>query len=65
MRGKSKISAKLRRRQKNVVDEQSQKMKEKLDQERQVKVAGGQKAHMESNKKSNFDPLARFAKKAT
>lgn len=43
MRGRNKISAKLRRKQKNVVDEQTVKLKEKLikDKEtRSLKLAG-------------------------
>ena len=45
MRGKNKISAKLRRRQKNVIDEQTQKLKEKLIKDRETRLlakAGGE-----------------------
>lgn len=45
MRGKNKISAKLRRKQKNVIDEQTQKLKEKLIKEREARMlakAGGE-----------------------
>ena len=45
MRGKNKISAKLRRRQKNVIDEQTQKLKEKLIKDREARLlanAGGE-----------------------
>ena len=47
MRGKNKISAKLRRKQKNVIDEQTQKLKEKLIKEKEARLlakAGGEAA---------------------
>jgi hypothetical protein len=38
MRGKNKISAKLRRKQKNVIDEQTVKLKEKLVKEKEARA---------------------------
>jgi hypothetical protein len=38
MRGKNKISAKLRRKQKNVVDEQTEKLKEQLIKQKEARA---------------------------
>lgn len=38
MRGKNKIASRLRRKQKNVIDEQTQKLKEKLIKEKEANV---------------------------
>lgn len=67
MRGKNKIAAKLRRKQKNVIDSQTEKLKEKLKEdrdkqnsERKAKVDG-----IETNESSSasYDPLKRFDRK--
>jgi len=66
-RGRNKISAKLRRKQKNVVDAQTVKLKEKLTQERDEKA--NQKALAETGKPlrkslaEEYGVLARFVKK--
>ena len=66
-RGRNKISAKLRRKQKNVVDAQTVKLKEKLTQERDEKA--NQKALVETGKPlrkslaEEYGVLARFVKK--
>ena len=64
MRGRNKITAKLRRKQKNVIDEQLVKLKEKqqeereaLEKSRQVKANGGV-----SVSDQNTGALSRFSK---
>ena len=60
-RGRNKISAKLRRRQKNVVDAQTVKLKEKLAKEREER---DQKKSGELEKqKDSLGVLARFIRK--
>ena len=71
-RGRNKISAKLRRKQKNVVDAQSIKLKEaqKAEQEKRRSAAaaaagaGGTGAAGSDTKKSNLGALQRFAAKS-
>ena len=62
-RGRNKISAKLRRKQKNVVDAQSVKLKEKLQKDRDVRDA--QKVGFVPRKTlaQEYGVLARFVKK--
>ena len=57
-RGKNKISSKLRRKQKNVIDAQMLKLKDK--QEKDSKQEGGTAETDEPGKK---DALSRFSKK--
>jgi hypothetical protein len=62
-RGRNKISAKLRRKQKNVVDAQTVKLREKLakeKEERENKQNGGSGG---GAKKDDFGVLSRFLKK--
>jgi hypothetical protein len=62
MRGKNKISAKLRRKQKNVVDAQSIKLREKLRQQKDEREKSKSKAEQGTShtKEGSYDPLARF-----
>lgn len=68
-RGRNKISAKLKRRQKNVVDAQTVKLKQALDAQKEERQAqfnakrdpnGAAEAE---GVKNAYDPLARFGKK--
>ena len=67
MRGRNKISAKLRRKQKNVVDAATVKMREKLEQEkkdREKARPGADHAALEKKEKDGgFRALKRFAPK--
>jgi hypothetical protein len=62
MRGKNKIGKKLRRKQKNVVDAQSVKLRDmqKTQREARESVKSGEAA---ANTKESLGALARFAKK--
>ena len=62
-RGRNKISAKLRRKQKNVVDAQSVKLKEKLQKERDVRDAEKVGFVPRKTVAQEYGVLARFFKK--
>ena len=64
MRGKNKISAKLKRKQKNVVDAQSLKLRERLQKQQEERQAQT-KAHKDKlagivEAEPAYDPLQRF-----
>lgn len=63
-RGRNKISAKLRRKQKNVVDAQSVKLKEKLQQQKQEREdqSNGKEGEKKAAKKGVISALDRFSK---
>lgn len=63
MRGKNKIGKKLRRKQKNVVDAQSVKLKDmqKTQRDQRESLKSGEAA---ANSKESLGALSRFAKKA-
>lgn len=61
MRGRNKISAKLRRKQKNVIDAQSVKMREKLNESRERR--DGDDRSETQKIREEFGALSRFAKK--
>ncbi len=67
MRGKNKISAKLRRKQKNVIDAANVKMREKLDQEREerekTRQGADQKKLAAKDKNGGLSALKRFNQK--
>lgn len=63
MRGRNKISAKLRRKQKNVVDAQSIKLKEKLQQEKDEREKA--KTPVPTGRVNKHSALQRFFKKGT
>ncbi len=62
MRGKNKISKKLRRKQKNVVDAQVLKLKEMQKAQRDERLSAKTGVAAENSKES-LGALARFAKK--
>ena len=68
-RGRNKISAKLKRKQKNVVDSQTVKLRETLDAQKEARqtqfdAKRNPKAAAETEAAKNaYDPLARFGKK--
>lgn len=62
MRGRSKISKKLQKKQKNVIDESTEKLKEKLAAEKLEKL--NKKEPVLEKAAPAFDPLSRFAKKS-
>ena len=67
MRGRNKISAKLRRKQKNVIDLQSIKLREKLGSKNEggnaaTSAPSDEKTELEK-RREEFGALQRFAKK--
>ena len=62
-RGRNKISAKLKRKQKNVVDAQTIKLKEKLQKEREDRESKKEGAAPRKTLAQEYGVLARFVKK--
>jgi hypothetical protein len=62
-RGRNKISAKLKRKQKNVVDAQTVKLKEKLSKEREERESKKEGAKPRKTLAEEYGVLARFVKK--
>jgi U3 small nucleolar RNA-associated protein 7 len=60
MRGKNKISAKLRRKQKNVIDSQTVKLREKLRAEHDDREKSKAQTQKQQTTEAEYDPLARF-----
>lgn len=61
MRGRNKISAKLRRKQKNVIDAQTVKLKERQEKEREDREKLRQERTRGKGEPA-YNPLGRFAK---
>lgn len=62
-RGRNKISAQLRRKQKNVIDLQTIKLRDKLEQERAEKETKKTGAAPRKTVAEEYGALARFVKK--